>query len=182
MKELSSHILDLIANSIEAGASVVSLSVEESREKDSLDITIADNGCGMSRKKLLKATDCCSTRRKERYFGLGLALAKQSAERCEGSLSIESVENKGTMVKLSYRYSHIDRQPLGNMAQVVAIVVSNPDVRIVYRHSTDCGSFLFDSSEQMQKIDATFPLTSRELMAIRQEVEENLARIQSENH
>ena len=33
MKELSSHILDLIANSKEAGASLVSLSIEESKEK-----------------------------------------------------------------------------------------------------------------------------------------------------
>lgn len=182
MKELSSHILDLIANSTEAGASLVSLLIEESKTKDLFCITIEDNGCGMSKEKLLVATDCCSTRRKERHFGLGLALAKQSAERCEGGLTIESIENKGTKVKWSCRYSHIDRQPLGNMAQVVAIAVSNPDLRLIYKHSTDYGSFLFDSLEQMQKLNLVPPLTSSELMAIRREAEQNLAQIGAETY
>lgn len=56
------------------------------------------------------------------------------------------------------------------------------DLRLIYKHSTDYGSFLFDSLEQMQKLNLVPPLTSSELMAIRREAEQNLAQIGAETY
>ncbi|MFZ1239015.1 MAG: ATP-binding protein, partial [Anaerolineae bacterium] len=47
MRELSLHILDLVQNAREAGASRVSVTIEERCAADRMTICIADNGRGM---------------------------------------------------------------------------------------------------------------------------------------
>ena len=46
MKELSLNILDIAENSLKAGATLVGIDVTE--EKDTLTVTVSDNGCGMT--------------------------------------------------------------------------------------------------------------------------------------
>lgn len=48
MKELSLHILDIVQNSVSAGATLVTVTVEEDRGGNLLTIRIGDNGRGMS--------------------------------------------------------------------------------------------------------------------------------------
>ena len=48
MKELSLNILDIAQNSINAGASLVEITVAEDHDRDLLTITVSDNGRGMS--------------------------------------------------------------------------------------------------------------------------------------
>ena len=48
MQELSMHILDIAHNSIKAGADTVEISVDEQPVKNTLEIAVKDNGCGMS--------------------------------------------------------------------------------------------------------------------------------------
>ena len=47
MQDLSLHLLDLVQNSIAAGATQIVINVEEDEEKDWLSIAIEDNGRGM---------------------------------------------------------------------------------------------------------------------------------------
>ena len=47
MKELSLHILDIVQNSIKAGASLIEVSIMEISSDNILNIIIKDNGCGM---------------------------------------------------------------------------------------------------------------------------------------
>ena len=47
MKEISLHILDIVQNSISAGAKLVSISVDIENEEDMMRIVIDDDGCGM---------------------------------------------------------------------------------------------------------------------------------------
>ena len=49
MQELSLNVLDIAQNSIRAGASLIAITVTERRADAFLEISIADNGCGMSR-------------------------------------------------------------------------------------------------------------------------------------
>ena len=55
MKELSLNILDIAQNSIRARATEVEITLQESRE--TLIITVSDNGCGMKKEFLLRVTD-----------------------------------------------------------------------------------------------------------------------------
>ena len=57
MRELSLHILDIVQNSIAAGASLVELHVVEDLAGDWLVIEIADDGKGIPQQQLGQVTD-----------------------------------------------------------------------------------------------------------------------------
>lgn len=171
MKEISLHILDLINNCLAAKATEIEVEILDSVSENIVRITITDNGCGILPKDLDKVTDCCYTLRKEKNIGLGLALAKQNAERSGGGLRIESVYQKGTKVEFWFEKNHIDRQPLGNMASVVSIVNSQPAIDLCYRHITDWGEYVFDSSDW--KGDCEY-LSAKQLLQIQKEIEQGL--------
>lgn len=57
MLELSMHILDIVENSIRAGATLVSIAIEEDLEGDRFRIEITDDGSGMDAETCRKAVD-----------------------------------------------------------------------------------------------------------------------------
>ena len=89
-QELSLHILDIVQNSTKAGATEISIDVIESLRANLLQMTVRDNGCGMSKEVLATITDPFSTSRTTRKVGLGLSLLQAAAEQCNGAMSIES--------------------------------------------------------------------------------------------
>ncbi len=135
MREISLHILDLLENAVEAGASKIEIRIEEDLKADRLLIEIADNGCGMSDALIARVLDPFCTTRNTRHVGLGLPLVLEAARRCEGNLEIQSEPGKGTRVRVTFRHSHIDRAPLGNMATaLLAILLSERSVDLDYCH------------------------------------------------
>ncbi len=154
MRELSLHILDLLENSVEAGASKIRLSIREDLEKDWMVIEIADNGCGMSKELMEQVLDPFTTTRKTRHVGLGLPLFLETARRCGGDLWIESKPGEGTKVEATFRHSHVDRAPLGDMpAALLAILLSSRRVDLDYRHQVGSREFRFDSSEIRKELE-----------------------------
>ena len=57
MNDLSMHILDIIQNSISAGATRVTLTVDENPAADLLTIVIGDNGRGMTPEQVSRLSD-----------------------------------------------------------------------------------------------------------------------------
>ncbi|MCK7477088.1 MAG: ATP-binding protein [Candidatus Moduliflexus flocculans] len=57
MEDLSLHILDIVENAVAAGASRVSVSVNENAARDLLVLRVADDGRGMSREERARAFD-----------------------------------------------------------------------------------------------------------------------------
>ena len=159
MRELSLHILDLLENAVEAGASKIEIRIEEDLKADRLLIEIADNGCGMSDALIGRVLDPFCTTRKTRHVGLGLPLISEAARRCEGNLEIQSEPGKGTRVRVTFRHSHIDRAPLGNMATaLLAILLSERSVDLDYCHRVNAREFRLDSSEVRKELK-DIPLT-----------------------
>lgn len=159
MRELSLHILDLIQNSIEAGASKVKVQIEENMAADYIDVTVSDNGKGMEPNLLKKVFDPFVTSRKTRKVGLGLPLIKMSAEHCGGYLTIQSSPGKGTHVNFRFKHSHWDRPPLGDIAQTIRnVIVSNPDLKFSYLHKVDDQMFQLDSGK-IREILGDIPLS-----------------------
>ncbi|MDI9485370.1 MAG: ATP-binding protein [Bacillota bacterium] len=155
MRELSLHILDIVQNSIAAGASLVELHVVEDLAGDWLVIEIADDGKGIPQQQLGQVTDPFFTSRTTRPVGLGLALFSKAAEQAEGELLIDSQVGIGTKVRAVFRYSHIDRVPLGDIAgTVLAIISLNPQVDVVYRHSFCESAFSIDTRRIKHELDA----------------------------
>ncbi len=148
MKELSLHILDIGQNSVSAGADFIEIIVDEDTIMDSLDILIRDNGCGMDAETAQKVIDPFYTSRTTRKVGLGIPMFKANAEQCEGSFKLTSAPGVGTTLEALFKRSHIDRVPLGNMADtIMAMVMANPKGDLLYRHSLDEKVFAMDTRE-----------------------------------
>lgn len=89
MRELSLHILDILQNSIEAGAHHLDLQINESTSTNRLVISIEDNGRGMDRQTVERVVDPFFTTRTTRQVGLGIPLFKAAAQLCNGDLIID---------------------------------------------------------------------------------------------
>lgn len=96
MEELSLHILDGLVNGVEAGASRMTVFIEEDTKADRLRIEVTDNGRGMTQDMVAKGSDPFYTTRKTRHVGLGIPLFEGAAPQCEGALTIRSESGKGT--------------------------------------------------------------------------------------
>lgn len=154
MKDLSLHILDIVQNSISAGASLIQTEINENPEKDTYVLKIMDDGKGMNNETLQKAMDPFFTSRTTRNVGLGLPLLKQNAERTGGSFSLLSKPGEGTIVKATFGYKHIDRLPLGDIGGVMALLSSaNPALDFTYSHHSAEGDFEFDTREVKTELD-----------------------------
>jgi hypothetical protein len=149
MRELALHILDLLQNTIEAGATQVQLRIEEDLEADRLLIRVQDNGRGMDSDTAQRALDPFFTTRTTRHVGLGLPLLAAAARRCEGDLMLESVPEEGTTVTASFRHSHLDRAPLGAVAPTLLAFLLSGDGRrpqLHFQHQVDDRSFSLDTA------------------------------------
>ena len=148
MRELALHILDLVQNSVEAGASRVDLEIAEDTHADRLTIRVRDNGRGMKEELRRQATDPFVTTRRTRKIGLGLPLIDMSTRHCDGRLNLVSTPGQGTSVEAVWRFSHLDRPPLGDMSATVrALVAGNPELALVYRHWRDGREFILSTDE-----------------------------------
>ena len=172
MEELSLHILDLVENCIAAGAKCVAVRIRENRPEDFLSIEIADDGSGMSEGILKTATDPFFTTRTTRRVGLGLPLFEQAARMAGGEVEIESRPGAGTKVTGVFKYSHLDRQPLGDVAgTLLSLVVGNPEIEFRYRHETDHAEISFSSREIKTQLGGK-PISSPEgIAAVRRSLE-----------
>lgn len=174
MKELSLHILDLVQNSLTAGASQVEIEVFEDFAQNRLCIAVKDNGRGMTAEQSRAALDPFVTSRTTRKVGLGLPLFKAAAEQTGGGLQIQSQPGVGTTVQVEFQHDHLDRAPLGDMADtLVGIIALNESCRLVYRHVRNGREFRLDS-EEMRGILGEVPLSHPEVVAwLGQYIKEN---------
>ena len=148
MEDLSLHILDIVENSINAGANRVEIRILEDIERDIFSIEIRDNGKGINREDLKKVTDPFYTTRSTRRVGLGLPFLLQSAREAEGDISITSEEGVGTTVYAYFKHSHIDRKPLGNIIDtLIVLIAGNPDIDFLYEHRCNSKTYSMDTKE-----------------------------------
>jgi hypothetical protein len=153
MKEISLHILDIVQNSIHAGASLIYIYIIEKKEQNYFEIKITDNGCGMNQETLNQINDPFFTTGKKKT-GLGIPLLKQHAEAAGGKLVIESEIGKGTSIKAVFENDHLDRQPLGNIAgTITGLIRSCPNIEFVYRHTCNNKHFTFDTHEIKNELE-----------------------------
>jgi len=178
MKELSLHILDIVQNSIGAKASLVEIYINEDVKNDLLIIKIKDNGTGMDAATAQKVMDPFYTTRTTRKVGLGIPLFAQAAESCGGELKIFSEKGKGTEVVATFKLSHIDRAPIGSMADtMVSLIVLCPGVDYVYRHCVGDREFTLDT-RQIKKTLEEVPINNPMVVDwIKSYINENLKEI-----
>lgn len=159
MKEISLHLLDLVQNSIEADASKIEIKIDEDFKRDVLIMEVRDNGRGMSEEQIAQVLDPFYTTRKTRHIGLGLPLLLEACRRCDGNLEIHSQPGTGTTIQVTFRHSHIDRAPLGNIPSVLMTVLfAENKMDWLYIHKVNQEEFRLESSEIRKEL-VDIPIT-----------------------
>jgi len=148
MEDLSLHMLDIMENSIDAGAHRIEVRIDEDPERDLLTLDFKDDGRGMDAQTLQRATDPFFTTRKTRSVGLGLSMLSESAKATGGTMIVESSPGEGTRVRATFRPGHIDMKPLGDIPQtLLTLIAGHPEIELRYDHAIAGETFTFDTRE-----------------------------------
>ncbi len=176
MKELSYHILDIANNSIRANATNITINVSEDLEKDTLELTIIDNGKGIPPQILKEIKNPFVTSRTTRKVGLGIPLLNDTCQNCNGRLTIDSELGKGTCLKATMELSHIDRPPMGNLVStILTLLISHETIQIQFSYTVDNQSFSL-STQMLKDILGDIPLSTPEISQwIREYLSENIS-------
>ncbi|MDD2204931.1 MAG: ATP-binding protein [Bacteroidales bacterium] len=164
MKEIALNILDIANNSIRAKCTLLEIKITESVKDNLLTLAIIDDGCGMDATTLAKVTDPFFSSRTTRHIGLGVPFLKQHAELAGGKFEITSTVGVGTNVFATFVLNHPDRQPLGDVPDVLLMLIaSNPEIDFYYSFTTDDDELVFDTRE-IKKVLEGIPINSPEVL------------------
>jgi hypothetical protein len=129
MHDLSLYLLDILENSVRAGATVIATTIVADGAADELTIRVEDDGPGLPVTPE-QALDPFYTTKQHKKTGLGLSLFRQAAEAAGGGLTVgRSDELGGVSVTTRMSLANVDRPPLGDVAASIAtMLVTNPEI------------------------------------------------------
>jgi hypothetical protein len=151
---LCDYLLDIVQNSMEAGADSISVFLQEKNNQVSFRVT--DNGKGMDAVTLKKARDpfySCGDKHAKRKVGLGLPFLIHVAQQSGGEASIESASGKGTTVACRMDGNHLDFPPLGNIASaVMSLCAYEKKYELQFTHQYNTASYSVLRSELLEAL------------------------------
>ncbi|MBN2779281.1 MAG: ATP-binding protein [Bacteroidales bacterium] len=151
MKTIDLHIIDIVHNSIRAGATQIEIELQILRKQNKVIVQIKDNGCGMSKSTLDAIRNNFFSSRKERKTGMGIALLEFHAKQAGGSFSIESEPGQGSVVKAEFQENNIDRQPLGDVPLCIATFICQySHISFTFKYVSDTDQFGLCTDEVLQ--------------------------------
>ncbi|MDL2224762.1 ATP-binding protein [Eubacteriales bacterium OttesenSCG-928-M02] len=159
MKDISLHVMDIVQNSIAAGAKNIGILLAIDEMGNRMTLRITDDGKGMDAELVQRVISPFTTSRTTRKVGLGIPLFMESAQRTGGDFHIRSEVGVGTEVTATYVLNHIDRPPLGDMAGTVyMLIVTNVNLDFSYTVENGDRAYTLDTKEVKQVLDGV-PLT-----------------------
>ena len=169
MKELSLNILDIAQNSVTAGATRIDIAVIDT---DGVrEVSVTDDGCGMSEAFVKSVTDPFTTTRKTRPVGLGIPLLKLAAEQTGGSLTVVSkqktAENRdhGTKITALFHKDHVDCEPLGDLASTMVVLIQgSTELHFSLDLQTPENTKRLDTDELREMLGPDVPLCEPEVL------------------
>ncbi len=175
MLDIAMHILELLMNSIQAMAKVITVRITDSEKDDLITIEETDDGKGMSKELLERVTDPFTTTRTTRKVGLGVAFMKGMTEQCGGTFDIQSTEGVGTKIKATAQRSNIDTPDMGDIGQMMmAAIQANEDIDYILEYKTDTNSFVFKSSEIREQLAGVSLLEPEILIWIKEYINQGI--------
>lgn len=148
MQDLAMHVLDIAYNSIRGKGKNISIDLLNSVNENRIEISIEDDGCGMSEEQLKHVTDPFYTTRTTRKIGLGVAFFKELADQCEGQFSISSKVDQGTKIAVSLKKDHWDTPPWGDLAgSLSTLIQADPLIDYVITYRSDSNTICIDTKE-----------------------------------
>jgi len=170
LRELSLHLLDIAENSIAAGAKTIRIFIGEDSTLDRLQMSVEDDGLGMSAEMVARVTDPFITTRTTRKVGLGIPLLKFAADSCNGYFEIESEEGKGTKLLVEFQRSHIDRMPMGDLVStILQLVISHQEIHWIFEYMFDGKLAVFDDAQFKEEL-GDIPMTEPDILGFLKEM------------
>src|SRR5690606_38914894 len=78
----------------------------------------------------------------------------EAAKACDGELKVESKPGNGTSLVATFKLTHIDRAPLGDIATtLITLIASNPDIDFIYTQKVNDNEFVLDTKEIKAQLD-----------------------------
>jgi hypothetical protein len=154
MEDIASHIMDIVMNSVTAGAEHIRIAVEKDPQTAMLSLTITDDGVGMDPDTAQKVQDPFFSTKTGRKVGLGIPLLKGTAETTGGTFELCSTKGEGTTIRATFDCRHPDLPPLGNIRDTFfVLIVSHPDVDFDLHYVVDGKDFRLDTGELKRELD-----------------------------
>lgn len=177
MKTLDLHIIDIVHNSIRAGANKIGIDIEDNVPQNIFSIKISDNGCGIDQDTLDAINSTFYSSRKERKIGMGIALLKYHSELADGKFLIKSELGKGTETFASFKRNHIDMQPLGDLADCFAnFICQYQDIEFCVSYDIDSEKFEISTSD-VKEVFEGMNLNNYEIIkSIKELIQSNITR------
>lgn len=150
MNDLSLYILDIIENSLQAKAKVISLEIIETKEL--FKIIISDDGIGMTVEEVRNSLNPFYTGRNKKT-GLGIPFFKEQCEITGGSFEIISQKMFGTkVIGLLYK-SSIDILPMGDLPKTIITIISFDNIDFHFKYQYKDKVFELKTEELKEILD-----------------------------
>lgn len=155
MHDLSLYLLEVIENSVRAGATTVAVCIVADHRADLLTMTVDDDGPGLPVPPD-EVIDPFFTTKPGKKTGLGLSLFLQDAEAAGGGLKVARSNGLGGVeVKAWMGLTHVDRPPLGDVAMsIMTMAATNPQVAFTVDLTDDDERLVLGGSELPHRIAA----------------------------
>jgi hypothetical protein len=139
---VSDFLLDLVQNSVEAGAGHIAVKVF--KDDSTLELVVDDNGKGMDERTLARVRDPFFTdgvKHAKRKVGLGIPFLVQALEQVNGNFELESEPGKGTHLRCSFPLDHVDTPQLGDLPGffLLALGFDGDYEMVIQRHDRQRG-------------------------------------------
>ena len=133
MEDLSLHIMDLVENSLRAGADNIDVRLLENTTSNTLILEIEDDGKGMDEETLKNAANPFFTTKDGKKFGLGLSLLSQASEDAGGKMKVEKGKDRGIKVTATFKKNNVDIKPMGNIDKTLRVLRAlHPEVHLSF--------------------------------------------------
>ena len=154
MPDIAMHLLDIVFNSIRAGAHLIKITILNLASKDELRCRVEDDGCGMDEATVEAVQSPFYTTRTTRDVGLGVPLFKEGALQTGGQFKLESKPGKGTCIEAVYVRSNIDCPAIGDLAEtLVTLIQADANIEYEVNYTWDEGSFILNTQEIKEILD-----------------------------
>lgn len=100
--EMQQIISNLLTNGIDALSDGGAMQIRVSRLSDRVQLTIADNGCGIRTENLKRIFEPFFTTKKAFGTGLGLWVTQELVRKLNGAIKVRSRKDKGTVFRLTF--------------------------------------------------------------------------------
>lgn len=182
MNEISLHIIDIVQNSISAGAKNVKVRLSEDSMKDLVLLEVEDDGVGIDKETLHMVEDPFFTTKSGKSIGLGIPLLKETAEITDGNFELKSKRGKGTLIKATFKRSHIDLPPIGNLEDtILTLVFAAEDINLKFTYEKNGKIFEIETGK-IKSMLGSIPFSNPEVIKFLKEyIKENLKNMEVKN-